>query len=290
MEIIELPGYTQGEKLKIAFRYLLPRQIEQNGLRPRQIGMSWKAMEKMISGYTREAGLRNLERTIGKVCRKVARQAAEGKIKKAQITAGNLAGYLGPEIFTGDDAELGGSRVGVATGLAWTQAGGEILHIEASFVDGRGGLTLTGHLGEVMKESAQAALTYARSRASRFGVDKDFFSTHDLHIHVPAGAIPKDGPSAGITMATAVTSAMLGRATVGDLAMTGEVTLRGAVLPVGGIKEKVLAAQRAGKSNILMPLGNKKDVVSIPPLIRRKLTLHFVKSMDEVLELALAKD
>ncbi len=290
MEIIEIPGYTQHEKLKIAYRYLLPRQIEQNGLKTRQIGVSQKAMEEMAAGYTREAGLRNLERTIGKVCRKVARQIAERKLKQVRITIGNLPGYLGPQLFTGDEDELGGSRVGVATGLAWTPAGGEILHIEAAFVDGRGGLTLTGHLGEVMKESAQAALTYARSRAARFGVDKDFFSTHDLHIHVPAGAIPKDGPSAGITMATAVTSAMLARATAPDLAMTGEITVRGTVLPVGGIKEKVLAAQRAGKSTILLPMGNKKDVVSIPPAIRRKLTLHFVKSMDDVLELALTKE
>ncbi len=290
MEIIEIPGYTQAEKLNIAFRYLLPRQIDQNGLKSRQVSMSTKAMEATIAGYTREAGLRNLERTIGKVCRKVARQVAEGKIKKARITAGNLPGYLGPPAYSKDDEELVGNRVGVATGLAWTQAGGEILHIEASFVEGRGGLTLTGHLGEVMKESAQAALTYARSRAARYGLDKDFFGTHDLHIHVPAGAIPKDGPSAGITMATAVTSAMLKRATVADLAMTGEVTLRGTVLPVGGIKEKVLAAQRAGKSEILLPFGNKKDVVSIPQSIRRKLKLHFVKTMDEVLDLALAKD
>jgi len=290
MEVIELPGYTLEEKLRIAFRYLVPRQIEQNGLKAKQVTFTTKAVEAMIGGYTREAGLRNLERTIGKVCRKIARKVAEGAKGPVRVTQGSLSRYLGPVRFYGEEAHVDGRRVGIATGLAWTQAGGEILHVEASFVSGRGNLTLTGHLGDVMKESAQAALTYARSRASHFGIDDNFFALKDVHVHVPAGAIPKDGPSAGITMATTLVSAILDRPTRPNLAMTGEVTLRGNVLPVGGIKEKVLAAQRAGITEIILPEGNRRDLPTIPPTVRHLLKLHFVKTMDEVLALALENE
>ena len=288
METIEIPGYTLNEKAEIAFRYLLPRQINENGLQPEHIGFSRQGMEALINGYTREAGLRNLERTIGKICRKIARKVAEGDKLKARVTAGNLTTYLGPVRFLDEEDAIGEERIGLATGLAWTQYGGETLNVEASFVEGKGALSLTGHLGEVMKESAQAALTYARNIAGRFKIDKDFFATHDVHVHVPAGAIPKDGPSAGVTMAVALISAMLQRPTMPGMAMTGEVTLRGSVLPIGGVKEKALAAQRVGIKNVILPAGNKKDMVEIPPQIRRKLDLHFVRTMDEIIELALA--
>jgi len=289
MEMIQIPGYTLSEKVEIAFRYLLPRQIHENGLKPDQVVVSRKAMEAIIEGYTREAGLRNLERTIGKICRKIARKVAEGKIEQAKITGGNLNGYLGMPHFQKEEAEPAGNRVGLATGLAWTPVGGEILNVEVTFVAGSGKLMLTGQLGDVMKESAQAALTYARSRAKQYDIEPEFFARNDVHVHVPAGAIPKDGPSAGITIATALVSAIIGRPTSPGTAMTGEVTLRGNVLPVGGIKEKVLAAQRAGVTDVILPESNKKDATSIPSTIRRKLTFHYADNMDQVLELTLAE-
>lgn len=287
MEVIEIQGYTLAEKIQIAYRYLLPRQIDQNGLKKHHIDVSRKAMELLVTGYTREAGLRNLERTIGKVCRKVARRFAEGKVAKVNITQGNVATYLGPPRFLDEESDIYEHRVGIATGLAWTQVGGEVLNVEATFVDGKGHLSLTGHLGDIMKESAQAALTYARSRTEVLGVDSAFFANHDLHVHVPAGAIPKDGPSAGITIATAMISALRQVPTRRRLAMTGEVTLRGNVLPIGGVKEKVLAAQRAGYFDVILPFNNKRDIVQIPAPIRRTMKFHFVKTMDDVMNLAL---
>ena len=287
MEVIEIPGYTLAEKMQIAYRYLLPRQIDQNGLKKHHLDVSRKAMELLVTGYTREAGLRNLERTIGKVCRKVARRFAEGKTAKVNITQGNVAKYLGPPRFLDDESDIYEHRIGIATGLAWTQVGGEVLNVEATFVDGKGRLSLTGHLGDIMKESAQAALTYARSRSDVLGLDSTYFANHDLHVHVPAGSIPKDGPSAGITIATAMISALRRMPTRRRLAMTGEVTLRGNVLPIGGVKEKVLAAQRAGYFDVILPFNNKRDIVQIPAPIRRTMKFHFVKTMDEVMDLAL---
>lgn len=286
LEVIELPGYTLEEKVKIAERYLIPRQLVENGLTAEQLTIKSKAIISIISGYTREAGVRNLEREIANICRGVAAQIAEGEIKAKTININDIHKYLGPvRIVTDIDSRI--ARPGVAIGLAWTPAGGDMLFIEATAMKGRNGLTLTGQLGDVMKESAAAALSFIRSNAEALGVPEDFYANHDIHIHVPAGAIPKDGPSAGVTMLTALVSLFTGRKVRKDLAMTGEITLRGTVLPVGGIKEKVLAAYRAGIKTIILPDWNRKDMEDIPGNIQKAIKFHFVSDMLEVLKLAL---
>ena len=290
MEIIELPGYTDQEKLQIAKRYLVARQVTENGMKPEDIKFSDESILDLINHYTKEAGVRNLEREIGSICRKVARDIAEknGKRKKIyRITANSVSKYLGVQKFL-PEQERTEHEVGVSTGLAWTQFGGEILYIEATALkchEGKGGnLVLTGHLGDVMKESAQAGLTYIRSRAKHLGIPDTFNKDNDIHIHVPAGAIPKDGPSAGITMATAVISALTNKAVRKDIAMTGEITLRGKVLPIGGLKEKTLAAHRNKIFEIIIPKENEKDLEDIPPLVMKKLKFYPVSSMDDVLK------
>ena len=288
MEVIELPGYTLDEKVKIAERYLIPRQTAANGLNQEQISFTRSAINLIISGYTREAGLRNLEREIGAICRGVASMVAGGELKKASITVKDLQKYLGP-VRIMSEVSARTSKPGVATGLAWTPAGGDILFVEATAMKGKKGLTLTGQLGEVMKESATAALSFIRANAGDLGISKDFFEEKDIHVHVPAGAIPKDGPSAGVTMLTALASLLTGRTVKKDLAMTGEITLRGLVLPVGGIKEKVLAAHRAGIKTIILPKWNKKDLVDIPQKVQKDMQLYFVDDMLEVLKIALEK-
>jgi ATP-dependent Lon protease len=288
MEVLELSGYTEEDKAQISQRYLIPRQREQNGLKDDDIDISTTALRRIISQYTREAGLRNLEREIGSVCRKVARGIAEGKNKKQLITAGNLHKLLGSPTFLPETGREE-NEIGVTTGLAWTQAGGEILYIEASLMKGKGGLTLTGQLGDVMKESGHAALSYARANAARLGLKDDFLEGKELHLHVPSGAIPKDGPSAGITMATALVSVATGIPVRKDVAMTGEITLRGKVLPIGGLKDKSLAAMRLGIENIIIPEQNRKDLEDIPAPLRKKMKFFFVKHVDEVLEKALVK-
>jgi len=285
--VINLPGYTDIEKLKIAQTFLLPRQMEGNGISPKVLEISDKAILQIISEYTQEAGLRNLERELASICRKVARKVAEGEKGKIKIHTRNIHHFLGPPFFLPDE-EQERNEVGVATGLAWTEAGGEILHVEASTAPGKGSLILTGHLGEVMKESAQAALTYARSKGKAYQIKSDSYNNKEIHIHVPAGAIPKDGPSAGITMAVALVSALAGIPVRKDVAMTGEITLRGRVLPVGGLKEKALAALRANIKNVIIPYQNKKDLVDLPHYIRKKVNFLPFKHMDEVLHIALA--
>jgi ATP-dependent Lon protease len=288
MEVIELLGYTLDEKIRIAERYLIPRQTTANGLNQGQISFTKSAITLIISGYTREAGLRNLEREIGTICRGVASMVAGGELEKASITVKDLHRYLGP-IRIMSEVSARTSKPGVATGLAWTPTGGDILFIEATAMKGKKGLTLTGQLGEVMKESATAALSFIRANAVDLGISVDFFEENDIHIHVPAGAIPKDGPSAGVTMLTALTSLLTGRTVKKDLAMTGEITLRGLVLPVGGIKEKILAAHRAGIKTIILPKWNKKDLVDIPHKVQKDMQLYFVDDMLEVLNIALEK-
>jgi ATP-dependent Lon protease len=287
MEVINLPGYTDLEKLKITQKFIFPRQMEENGISPKVLQVSDKAILQIISQYTQEAGLRNLERELASICRKVARRVAEGEKKRIIITAKNLHHFLGPPSFLPDE-EQKRNEVGVATGLAWTEAGGEILHVEASTTPGKGALILTGHLGEVMKESAQAALTYARSKGKAYRIKPNDLNNKEIHIHVPSGAIPKDGPSAGITMAVALFSALSGIPVKKDVAMTGEITLRGRVLPVGGLKEKVLAAHRNNVKEVIIPYMNKKDLIDLPLYIRKKINFLPVKHMDEVLRIALA--
>ena len=288
MEVISLPGYTDLEKLKIARTFLLPRQMEENGINPKRLDISDKAILLIISQYTQEAGLRNLERELASVCRKVARRVAEGKKEKTKINTKNLHQFLGPPPYLPDE-EQKRNEVGLATGLAWTETGGEILHVEASTTPGKGSLILTGHLGDVMKESAQAALTYARSKGKSYRINPNTLNNKEIHIHVPAGAIPKDGPSAGITMATAIFSALTAIPVKKDVAMTGEITLRGRVLPVGGLKEKALAALRNKIKDVIFPYLNKKDFIDLPPYVRKKINFIPVKHMDEVLKIALAK-
>jgi ATP-dependent Lon protease len=286
MEIINLSGYTLEEKAVIARKYLLPRQTKENGVKPRHLRFADGALEYIISHYTHEAGLRNLEREIGKICRKVARKIAEGGKGPYSISRNTLDRYLGPP-KTIPESELEALyQPGLVTGLAWTEVGGEILQIEVNIMPGKGKMTLTGQLGDVMKESVQAALTYCRSRCDELGVKDGYFDKHDIHVHVPAGAIPKDGPSAGITMATAIYSAITGKKVVKKLAMTGEVTLRGRVLPIGGLKEKALAAVRADLTTVIIPAQNEKDLVEIPPEIRKNMTFYPVKDMDEVVGIA----
>ena len=286
LEVIELTGYTQEEKVKIAERYLIPRQLKENGLTDAQFKLTSKALHKIITGYTREAGVRNLEREIANACRGIAAKIAEDVLRSKTLTEKDIATYLGTErVMTDIDARI--SKPGIAIGLAWTPVGGDMLFIEATAMKGKKGLTLTGQLGDVMKESAAAALSFIRSNARDLGVKAEFFDELDIHIHVPAGAIPKDGPSAGVTMLTALTSLLTNRKVKKYLAMTGEITLRGAVLPVGGIKEKVLAAYRAGIKTILLPDWNRKDIEDIPANVRRNISFHFVKDMTDVVKLAL---
>ncbi|MBM4330218.1 MAG: endopeptidase La [Deltaproteobacteria bacterium] len=288
MEVLDLPGYTEEEKLKIARDYLVPKQIEAHGLSERDIRFEDGALGRIALEYTREAGVRNLEREIANVCRGVARRVAEGREILTVIDAEGLSSYLGPVKFFSEVAERT-SEPGVATGLAWTPTGGDILFIEATRMKGRKGFSLTGQLGDVMKESAQAALSYVRTRAKAWKIPENFFDSSDIHIHVPSGAIPKDGPSAGVTMLTALTSLLTGRPVRSDVAMTGEITLRGLVLPVGGIKEKVLAARRAGIATVILPKKNEKDLDEVSEQVKKDLKFHFVKRMDEVIELALKK-
>ncbi|MBW2406457.1 MAG: endopeptidase La [Deltaproteobacteria bacterium] len=286
MEVITLAGYTEDEKTTIAQRHLIPRQLKENGLKSKTLSISKGSLSKIISEYTSEAGLRNLEREIGTLCRKVARKIAEGHKGPFRITKNNLQTYLGvPKYFPEMDQE--NSQVGLSTGLAWTQAGGEVLYVEASLIDGKGDLIVTGQIGEVMQESARAALSYARANIASFGIKKNVLENKDIHIHVPAGAIPKDGPSAGIAMATALISILLNKPVNKDVAMTGEITLRGRVLPIGGLKEKALGALRAGIRTIIIPEKNKKDLVEIPMNIKRKIKFVPVKNMEKVLSLAI---
>jgi len=286
LEVIELPGYTLDEKIRIAQRYLIPKQTEANGLKSEQICFTKSALGHIVSGYTREAGVRNLEREIAAICRGVASQIAEGAIEKISITARDIHKFLGPVRVTSETAART-SKPGVVMGLAWTPTGGDLLFVEATSMKGKGGLTLTGQLGDVMKESATAALSFIRANAEGLGIAKDFFEGIDIHIHVPSGAIPKDGPSAGVTMLTALVSLLTNKTVKKELAMTGEITLRGLVLPVGGIKEKVLAAHRAGVKTILLPKWNRKDLEEVPAKVRKEIAFHFVDEMLEVLRLAL---
>jgi ATP-dependent Lon protease len=286
MEVIHLAGYTEDEKRHIARRYLLPRQLREHGLSERHLGLSESALTQAITAYTREAGLRNLERELATVCRKIARQVAEGVDRPFQVHAGNLSQYLGVRKFH-REVEQQHDAVGVATGLAWTEAGGEVMHVEATLMEGKGQLTLTGSLGEVMKESAQAALSYIRSRARELHIPHKRFRDNDLHIHVPAGASPKDGPSAGIAMATALVSILTSTPIDHTIAMSGEITLRGQVLAVGGVKEKVLAAKRAGIQCVILPLMNRPDLEEIPAKNRRGLRCVFVDTVAEVFATAL---
>jgi ATP-dependent Lon protease len=288
MEILRLSGYTSEEKLEIVRRHLLPRQLTENGLKPQDLHLSAEVLREVIVHYTQEAGLRNLEREIGSLCRKVARRLAEGEPGPFAVTRGNLHRYLGPPRYLPED-ELEKDEIGVATGLAWTQVGGETLAVEASLMRGKGQLTLTGQLGEVMRESGQAALSYTRSRAETLNLAPDFYEKLDIHIHVPAGATPKDGPSAGVTMCTALVSALTQIPVRRDVAMTGEITLRGKVLPIGGLKEKSIAALRAHMKKVIIPEANKKDLVEIPKNIKRRLRFVPVSNMDEVLREALAR-
>lgn len=286
MEVLELPGYTLEEKEIIARKYLIPRQLEANGLPQDAIVFENKAIRKIIKDYTREAGVRNLEREIAAICRAVASEYASGNTKKVRVTPGSLVTYLGQPKFYSEVAERT-AQAGVATGLAWTPVGGDILFVEATKMPGKKSLTLTGQLGEVMKESAQAALSFIRANAREFGVDPEFFEKYDIHVHVPAGAIPKDGPSAGLTILAALLSLLTERPVRPDVAMTGEITLRGMVLPVGGIKEKVLAAHRAGIQTVILPEKNKKDLDEVPEKVREEMRFHFIKRMDEIARLAL---
>ena len=287
MEVIRLSGYTEYEKLEIAKRHLVPKQLDEHGLTPEHLVFTDRALRALINTYTREAGLRNLEREIAAIARKVARKVAEGETRPARITPAALPRYIGaPKILP--EERLKKDAIGIATGLAWTATGGDVLFVEALVMKGKGRLTLTGHLGEVMKESAQAALSYARSRAKEYGIRDDYFATHDLHVHVPEGAIPKDGPSAGVTMATAMISAFTLRPVRCSVAMTGEITLRGQVLPIGGLKEKILAARRIGIDTMVCPEPNRKELDEVPAHLRRGMTFHLVEDVEQVLRLALA--
>jgi ATP-dependent Lon protease len=289
MEILYLSGYTEEEKLEIAKKYLIPKQLEEHGITSKILKISDSAIQRIISHYTREAGVRNLEREIANLCRKVAKQVAEGKPNKFNITKSNVSKYLGVPKYLPEE-EMKKDDVGVATGLAWTEAGGDVIYVEATTMKGKGSLTLTGQLGDVMKESAQAALSYVRSKAKQLNISKDAFSKVDMHIHVPAGAIPKDGPSAGITMATAIASALTGKPVRKDVALTGEVTLRGRVLPIGGLKEKTLAAKRMGIKTVVIPHRNKKDLDDLPKYVKKGVNFILAETMDDVLKIAISSD
>jgi ATP-dependent Lon protease len=286
MEILHLSGYIEEEKVYIAKGYLIPRQIRENGLRATEISFTDEALCLIIRDYTREAGVRSLERQIGSICRKLATRVAEGRSESVTVEADHVSEYLGKPIYFFEAAERT-EMPGVATGLSVTAVGGDILFIEATKMPGQKGLTMTGQLGEVMRESAQAALSYVRSQAERLGFAKDFFNENDIHIHVPAGAVPKDGPSAGVTIATALASLLTGRPVRADVGMTGEITLRGQVLPVGGIKEKVLAAHRAGLRTVILPKRNEKDLDDLPAEVRNQIEFVLVDRVDEVLSSAL---
>jgi ATP-dependent Lon protease len=288
MEVIPLSGYTEEEKIVIAQKYLIPRQFKENGLRARSVSISSAALQQMIAEYTSEAGLRNLEREIATICRKVARKIAERQQGLFSVTRGNLHKYLGIPKY-GPDMDKEGNQVGLSTGLAWTQAGGELLFVEASLIGGKGDLIVTGQLGDIMQESARAAVSYVRANLTSWGVKNKDFDNIDIHIHVPAGAIPKDGPSAGIAMATALISAFTHKPVRNDVAMTGEITLRGRVLPIGGLKEKALGAMRAGIRTIIIPEKNKKDLAELPRHLKRKIKFVPVKHMSEVLARAIVR-
>jgi len=288
LEVINLSGYTEEEKVNIALKYLVPKQIEAHGLQRRNLRIDEQAIRDIINYYTKEAGVRNLEREIATVCRKAAKQLIATNKKSVTVTSGNIEKFLGTKKYRYDKAN-DKDEVGIATGLAWTPVGGDTLSIEVAVMNGNGKLELTGHLGEVMKESARAAMSFIRSRTEQLGIDKDFYSKYDIHIHVPEGAIPKDGPSAGITLATAMVSALTGIPVRKDVAMTGEITLRGRVLPIGGLKEKVLAAHRAGITTVIVPLENKKDIDEIPENVRKKIKFVVASHMDTVLSTALVK-
>jgi ATP-dependent Lon protease len=291
MEIVRIPGYLDHEKLAIARRHLIPRQLARHGLDPAAVTWERDALTQLLRGYTREAGVRDLERRIARVARKLARRAVEGDSgpdgsRPVTVRAGDLHDLLGAAPFDPDDTSLE-DKVGVATGLAYTTVGGETLEIEVSVVEGRGKLQLTGTLGDVMKESASAAMSYARTRAAALGIERDYHRTRDVHVHIPAGATPKDGPSAGIAIATAIVSALTGTPVRGDVAMTGENSLRGRVLPIGGLKEKSVAAHRNGVSDVVIPHGNARDVEELPEEVRSAVRFHPVRTMDEVLGVAL---
>lgn len=288
MELIEVTSYTENEKLHIAKEHLLAKQMERNGIRPEQLAITDKAMAKIISGYTREAGVRNLERKLGEICRKAARPLYEGEKEKIKVTEQNLEKFLGKEKYS-FDKKNDTDEVGIVRGLAWTSVGGDTLQIEVNVMPGKGEIILTGQLGDVMKESAQAGISYIRSISSKYKVAEDFFEKHDIHIHIPEGAVPKDGPSAGITMATAMLSAITDKKVRADLAMTGEITLRGRVLPIGGLKEKLLAAKNAGIRTVLVPKENKKDVDELSSEITKGLEIIPVSQMEEVLKIALVR-
>jgi ATP-dependent Lon protease len=291
MEVLEIPGYTEEEKLAIAREHLVAKQVQNHGLSPDQIVITDQAISAIVRGFTREAGVRNLEREIAAVCRKAARRRAEGNPEPLVVTADVVTELLGAPRFLDEEIHERTKEPGVAIGLAWTPAGGDVLFVEASRMPGTGSLTLTGQLGEVMKESARAALSWFRAHAPAYGADPDFFKNAEIHLHVPSGAIPKDGPSAGVTIATALASEVTRRPVRGDIAMTGEITLSGRVLPVGGIKEKVLAARRAGIREIILPRQNEKNVnEDLTAELRKELTIHLVQSVDEVLLLALLPD
>jgi ATP-dependent Lon protease len=288
MEVLEIPGYTEEEKLAIARDHLVQKQVRNHGLTPEQLHIGDDALRAVIRGYTREAGVRNLERELGALCRKAARRRAEGDETSLTITPNVVVEMLGAPKFLDEEMEERTREPGVAIGLAWTPAGGDVLFIEASRMAGSGSLTLTGSLGEVMKESARAALSWFRAHAAAYGADPDFFKSSEIHLHVPSGAIPKDGPSAGVTIVTALASELTRRSVRGDIAMTGEITLSGRVLPVGGIKEKVLAARRVGLREVILPRQNEKNVKEdLTEELRQDLTIHFVQTIDEVLLLAL---
>ncbi len=282
MEVLELPGYTEPDKIKIAQQFLVPRQIEEHGLKDSDLTIEDSALHGIIRNYTREAGVRNLEREVAGLCRKIARKVAEGEKGPFKVTGDDLHEMLGPIKFR-QEVIGQADEIGVSTGLAWTEVGGDVLFVEAVSYPGKGNLSLTGKLGEVMQESARAAVTYARVNADELGIDKDFFEKNDVHIHVPAGAIPKDGPSAGVTMAVALISAATGRPVIKDIAMTGEITLRGKVLPVGGIKEKVIAAHRAGVTKVILPDENEKDLEEVPDFVKEDLQFSFVKEVSEII-------
>lgn len=286
MEIIELSGYTEDEKVKIANKYLIPRQRSAHGLNSKQINFTNGAIKHIINDYTREAGLRNLEREIASVIRGVASEVAQEETQKASIQVNKLAKYLGPAKIT-PESKPKAETPGVALGLAWTPAGGDVLYIEAAAMPGKKGLILTGQMGDVMKESVSAALSFIRTHEDELAIPENFFETHELHIHVPAGAIPKDGPSAGVTMLTAITSLALNKKIIKELAMTGEITLRGEVLPIGGVKEKVLAAHRMGIKTVILPKDNEKDLVEIPKKVKKEMTFHFVRKMMDVIKIAI---
>ena len=289
MEILRLPGYTEQEKVEIAKRFLIAKEMEASGVTSKDIGFNDDALKDIIRHYTREAGVRNLQREIASVCRKVARSVVKGKgHRQVHVEPTNISGYLGIAKYRSNRLEEQ-HEIGFVTGLAWTEVGGEILSTEATLMSGKGNLTLTGKLGEVMQESAQAAMSYVRSRASQFGIPKDFHKHLDMHIHVPEGAIPKDGPSAGVTMATSLVSALTGIPVRRDVAMTGEITLRGKVLPIGGVKEKLLAAHRAGIRTLILPRDNEKDLADVAVEIQSDFAIHFVETMDEVLKIALTR-